>query len=111
MSSAAIDQPGRLFALIDRLTFSAAANFVTELDARTGAVFVGEPIGGSLNNYGDVQTFDLPNSGFGVAIPTIYLEYAPGDPRLAIAPDLPVQGSSGDYFSSRDPVLQAVLDL
>ncbi len=112
LSSDAIDQPGKLYVLIDRVTFSAAANFVTRLEAETGAVFVGEPTGGSLNNYGDTLTFDLPNSGFGVAVPTIYWVYAAqGDTRLAIVPDIPVNVTADDYFSNRDPVLNAVLDL
>lgn len=109
-----IDQPGKLYVLIDRLTFSAAANFVTELDSSTGAIFVGEPTGGSLNNYGDVERFDLPNSGFGVQIPTIYWVYAaPGDQRIAIAPDpgFTVDVTASHFFNNEDPVLQAVLDL
>ncbi len=70
LSSPAIDQPSRLYVLIGRLTFSAAANFVTVLEQRaTHVEFVGEPTGGSLNNYGDVTMFDLPHSGYEIAVP------------------------------------------
>lgn len=33
------------------------------------------------------------------------------DHRQWIAPDIPVQLSSGDYFGNRDPVLEAVLEV
>ena len=111
LSSDAINQPGRLYALIGRLTFSAAANFVTVLEQRAShVIFAGEPTGGGLNNYGDTQQVNLPHSGYGIAIPTRYWEFAPHDARLAIAPHLPVELSSADYFSQRDPVLEAVLN-
>jgi hypothetical protein len=110
LSRATIDQPNRLYVLIGRQTFSAAANFVTVLEQRANhVIFAGEPTGGSLNNYGDTQSFNLPYSGYGVLVPTLYWEYAPGDPRLAIAPDLAVGLTADDYFNQRDPVLAAVI--
>ncbi|HJS28118.1 MAG TPA: hypothetical protein VJ768_00740, partial [Anaerolineales bacterium] len=48
-----VNQPGRFFTIIGRQTFSAAANFATELENRTHVIFVGEPMGGSPNLYGD----------------------------------------------------------
>ncbi len=110
LKSAAINQSGKLYVLIGRQTFSAAANFVTQLDLETNARFVGEPTGGSLNNYGDVMNFDLPRSGYGISIPTIYWQYAPGDPRISIDPDIPVEWSSTDYFNQLDPVIDAALN-
>ncbi len=109
LASAAIDRPGALYVLIDRLTFSAAANFVTVMEQRTGAVFAGETTGGSRNNYGDTIPVTLPNSGFGVSIPSIYWEFSPGDARLGIEPTLPVALSAQAYFAAADPVLEAVL--
>ena len=52
--------PGELDVLIGRLTFSAAANFATESRRRPSATFVGEPMGGSPNLYGDARPTDLP---------------------------------------------------
>ncbi|MGI9303991.1 MAG: hypothetical protein ACR2RB_15020 [Gammaproteobacteria bacterium] len=109
LSSSAINQPNKLYALIDRVTFSAAGNFVAVLDQRTNAIFVGEPTGGSPNNYGDAVQVNLPNSGFGVVIPTRYLEVAPGDQRTAVSPDIPVSLNAADYFDRRDPVLEAAI--
>lgn len=107
----AIDRPGRLILLIGRLTFSAAANFATEVEATTGAWFAGEDMGGSPNLYGDVRSADLINSGQTVYIATRYHEKsAPDDERITIEPDLPVPYSFKDFTAGRDPVLDAVID-
>jgi len=110
LSSPQINQIGKLYIIIGRSTFSAATNFVTQLDLGTNARFAGDPTGGSLNNYGDVQNFALPRSGLGISIPTIYWQYSPGDPRITIEPDIPVEWASADYFAQLDPVLEAVLN-
>ena len=47
--------PGRARVLIDRVTFSAAANLATEIEQSTDAVFIGEPMGGGLNFWDDVR--------------------------------------------------------
>jgi hypothetical protein len=57
--SEAVDQPGRLFLLTDRLTFSAASNFSTEVEQTTSAIFAGEPMGGGLNFWDDVTQVEL----------------------------------------------------
>ena len=63
LRSKRVNKKGRLVVLIGRSTFSAAQNFITELERKTRAVFVGETSGGSPNLYGDVQPVDLPSAG------------------------------------------------
>jgi hypothetical protein len=105
-----IDRPGRLFVLIGRLTFSAAANFATELETRTGAIFAGEAMGGSPNLYGDARPNKLPYGRQIVYVASRYWQKsAADDPRITIEPDLPVTISSADYLAGRDPVLDAVI--
>ena len=58
-----VNRPGRLVVLISRSTFSAAQNFITELERKTQVIFVGETSGGSPNLYGDVQHVELPTAG------------------------------------------------
>lgn len=106
-----INQPNKLFVLTDRLTYSAAANFAGELDIKSNAVFVGEMTGGSPNNYGDTTLITLPNSGYGIAIPTRYWRFAPANSQPGVSPDIAITASSGDYFNRRDPVLEAVLNM
>jgi hypothetical protein len=105
-----MDRPGRLFAIIGRVTFSAAANFATDLEQATSVTFAGEPMGGSPNLYGDTRPVDLPATGQTLYMATRYWERAtPDDQRITIEPDLPVDLSSDDYFAGRDPVLDAIL--
>jgi len=108
----AADRPGGLVLLTDRVTFSAAANFATRLEQETSAVFVGEPMGGGLNFWDDVDWLNL--DAFVVpmrlAVSTRYWEMStPDDPRLTIEPDLPMPVRAADYFAGRDPLLEAVL--
>jgi hypothetical protein len=105
--------PGRVALLTSRDTFSAAGNFVTELKVGEGGddiLLVGEPPGGGLDIYGDVATVTLKHSGIVVLISRRYHEKAPGDDRLQIEPDVPVEASWADAVAGRDTVLQAALD-
>ena len=107
----AIDRPGRLFAIIGRVTFSAAANFATDLEQDSSVTFVGEPMGGSPNLYGDTRPVTLPVSGQTLYMATRYWERStPDDARITIEPDIPVDLSSADYFAGRDPALEAILE-
>lgn len=107
-----VDRPGGLYIIIGRQTFSAATLFATELDVQTtSAVFVGEPTGGSPNLYADARPVNLLSSGIKVNVSSGYYDFAsPGDTRPWIAPDIPVELSSADYFACFDPVLQAAIE-
>jgi dienelactone hydrolase len=96
----------RVVVIISRTTFSAAENFAADLERVAHPVFVGEPSGGSPNLYGDVNSTLLPASGLMLHVAGIYWQKStPGDPRVAIDPQVPVPLSSEDFFAGRDPVL------
>ena len=109
--SSAVNKRGKLYLLTGRATFSAAANFAAELDRDTRAIIVGEPTGGGVETYGDTFPVVLPTTGWTVYIATRYHERkkGPRDRRLAVAPDLPVDLTSAQYFAGRDPVLERAL--
>jgi hypothetical protein len=110
LQNPAIDRPGRLFVLFGRVTFSAAANFATEVEQTTGARFVGEAMGGSPNQYGDVRATSLGPIGQEAYIATIYWQKSTADDsRITIDPDITVPFSSDDYFGDRDPTLAAAI--
>ncbi len=107
----AINRPGRLYVILGRITFSAAANLATDLEQETSATFAGEAMGGSPNQYGDAQRIDLPSGRQALYTATRYWERStPNDPRITIDPEIAADLSSADYFAGRDPVLQAILD-
>jgi hypothetical protein len=97
------------YVIIGRGTFSAAQTLVTRLEATTDVILVGEPTGGSPNHFGDSIKFQLPHSDLTLAVSSLYHNDAPGDNRTTIEPQLLSPLSSKDYFSGRDPALEAIL--
>ena len=95
---------------VGRNTFSAAQNFIAQIDKRTRAVFVGEPSSSKPNFVGEENEVVLPWSGAVGSISNRYHENIPGDTRPWIPIDIPVELSSADYFGGKDPVLTAALD-
>ena len=98
--------------LLGRTTFSAAGNFVADVDRHTKARFVGEPSGGAPSQWGDSTTVLLPRVGLTVRVATAYWEFGPpGDQRAATAPSARVEPTAADFFAGRDPVLAQALAL
>lgn len=102
-----INTKGKLFVVIGRRTFSSAILNADRLKGETKAIFVGEPTGGSPNHYGQVQTFDLPNTGFTVSYSVKYFHYLDTD-KTSLEPDIPAEQTFADYISGQDPVLDAI---
>ncbi|HEU0304093.1 MAG TPA: S41 family peptidase [Gaiellaceae bacterium] len=105
------DRRGRVYVLIGRATFSAAANLAADLDRLTNAVFVGEPTGGFVRGWGDTMPLVLEATGLQLHVSFRYWDFGMGenDSRLAVEPDIPVALTAEDFFAGRDPVLQAAL--
>jgi len=103
----------RVFVIIGRHTFSAAQNFASTLQRYVrDVVFVGEPSGSRPNFVGESQPLLLPFSELRASVSSRYHQNADfTDSRQWIAPDVPASLSSADYFSGRDPALDAILEL
>lgn len=111
IKSEKVNQPGKLFVITDRGTFSAAISFVGDVEGNAHALFVGEPTGSPINQYGDSRKVTLPTSGLIVRISELYWQLAdPRDPRPWVIPDLPAPLTFADYVAGRDPALEAILD-
>lgn len=105
-----VNQWGKLFVVIGRLTFSAAMNLAVDLERHTRALFVGEPTGARPNHYGENADITLPRSGLRGTAAALWWQYAdPRDDRPWIAPDIPAALWSADYAANRDPALEAIL--
>ena len=111
LGSPAVNRRGKLYLLVGRATFSAAANFAAEIDRDTRAVIVGEPTGGGVETYSDTFPVLLPTLGWNVYIAARYHERknGPNDRRLAVAPGIRIDLSSAQYFAGQDPVLERAL--
>ncbi|MCA1615486.1 MAG: S41 family peptidase [Acidobacteria bacterium] len=105
-----VDQPGRLFALVGRSTWSAAQFLLNDLERYTNAVFVGEPSGSRGNAFGDSRRITLPNSGVTVRVSVYWRQdWPPWDTRRWTAPHVTAELSAEDYRANRDPALAAAL--
>ena len=105
-----LNQPGKLFVIIGRYTFSAAINVAASLNANTNAIFVGEPTPTGPNFTGESNVITLPYSRLAASISNLYWQNTwTMDTRPWIAPLLYVPVTFDAYKSRRDPALEAIL--
>jgi tetratricopeptide (TPR) repeat protein len=105
-----INQPGCLYVIIGRGTFSAAQNTTTAIERETNAIFVGEPSGSRPNFIGETIPFKLPYSKTLVNVADLYWQTSwPFDHRPWVAPDLYAPPTFESYRQNHDPALDAIL--
>jgi hypothetical protein len=105
-----VNQPGGLFVIIGRATFSAAQNTATAIERETDAIFVGEPSGSCPNFIGETIPFELPYSKTTVNVADLYWQTSwPNDHRPWIAPELYAPPTFEAYRQNRDPAMEAIL--
>jgi hypothetical protein len=103
------DEPGRLFVITGRRTFSAADMLINELEKWTNPIFVGEPSASRGNHYGDSRKLVLPNNRVTVRVSSLYWQFwDPRDKRSWIAPQIAAPLTIEAYGSGRDPALEAI---
>ena len=104
------NKPGGIYVLTAPQTFSAAQNFATRLERETGALFVGEPTGGSPNHFGDPKFGQGTQSNIPYIVSTLrWQDMPPMDEREWILPDLPAPPSFEAFIAGRDLALEAAL--
>jgi C-terminal processing protease CtpA/Prc len=101
----------KTYVLMGRTTFSAAGNFVADVEQKTEAKLVGEPSGGAPNQWGDNELVELPRAGLTVRVANSFWVFGRGakDRRVAVRPDIAVAMTAADFFAGRDPVLERAL--
>jgi hypothetical protein len=106
------DDTHTVFVLIGRANYSAAANFMTDLERITRPIFVGEPTSMTGNGWGDESVFVLPYSGlFGSFAGVRWQLSNPWDKRRSLQPAVPVQLTANAYFAGQDPVIDTVFKM
>ena len=106
-----VNRKDALFAIIGRQTFSAAMNFIADLEATSQVLFVGEGSGGSPFHFGDSEDSLLPGSGMLLQISSrVHASPIPDDERLEIPADIPAALFSQQFFQDLDPALEAMLE-
>ncbi len=105
-----IREPGRLFVITGRDTFSAAMGLAVDIEKHTHALFVGEPPGATPNHFGDTRRVVLPRSRLVLRCSELYWQGSdPRDRRPWITPDIPAELSFADFLGRRDPAMEAIL--
>ena len=99
----------QVYVLIGRNTFSSAIINSIQAQEALDAVLVGEQTGGSVNGYGELQSFQLKNTPVQVYYSTKYFELIPGYEKDSLYPDQPVAQTYEDYVAGVDPEVQAIL--
>ncbi len=107
---------GKVVILINGGSFSTTSEFLSQVDFRHRATFVGEESGGAFygNTSGFVPTVVLPNSKLQVRVPlmTYYLAVkGPHDAARGTIPDYEVQPTIDDLVEGKDRAMQTALDL
>jgi hypothetical protein len=102
-------QGNQVYALIGRRSYSATANFVTDLERLVDPVFVGEATSQCCNFYGDPTPVTLPYSGTqGELVVWKWNLSEPWDHRREMSPEVPVQLTANAYFAGQDPAMDAI---
>ena len=106
----AVDQPGKLFVITGRNTFSAASMLAARLEAKTDAVFVGEPMSGCPTTYGNNIELPLAGSGLSLLVSSL-LEVGTdaNDTRATIPLDAEAELSQQEWEAGDDPALDVIL--
>jgi hypothetical protein len=104
-----LQQPGRLFLVIGRLTFSAAQNTTDELERRTKAILVGEPTGSSPNFIGESTRVLLPYTNWGASISDLWWQHSMAmDYRIWTNPQLYAPPTATAFRAHRDVALETI---
>ncbi|MFU8796323.1 MAG: S41 family peptidase, partial [Dehalococcoidia bacterium] len=102
---------GDVFVLIGNQTFS-AGNWIAVvfLDNNLGTV-IGEPTGNAPSSFGDMISFQLPNSGFVLGVSYKYFTRPDpaNDPEDSLYPDILVKKTLNDIVDDTDPVIDYLI--
>jgi tetratricopeptide (TPR) repeat protein len=105
-----IHRLGHLYTIIGRRSFSAAVLLVAEMMIHTKTLLVGEPAGAAQNMFSDmVNGGTLPNSGATLYLSSEHINIAwPACRNYMIPPHYPTPLHSFEFFSGRDPAVEAI---
>jgi hypothetical protein len=95
--------------LIGQGTFSSALMNAVQLNQRTDCRLVGTPTGGSVNHFGEIKNFTLPNSGISVQYSTQRFIMDASYPAGSLQPELYVEKTIADIMHGVDTEVQAIL--
>ena len=105
LSTSYLSKKGRLYVLIGRTTFSSAVLNALQLKLDANAILVGEETGGSVNNFGDIKSYVLPETKIKLNYSTKRFNYKNGYDG-PLQPDVPINNRFADYVRYIDVPLE-----
>lgn len=95
----------KIYVILGRNTFSSAILNAMDFKRMTNAIFIGEETSGKPNHFGEVKSFQLPNSGIRVNYATKYFKRT--DEKVStISPDIKLEPGFSDFVSGIDPAYE-----
>jgi hypothetical protein len=104
---------GNLFVLTSPATFSSGNWFAVIIKDNGLGTIIGEPTGNAPSSYGDIPTFQMPNTGFAFTVShKRFIRPNPdNDPQDALYPDVPVYTTIDDIINGTDPQLERLKEM
>jgi len=103
---------GRTCVLISQSTFSSGVSFALAVKCFKIAILIGEETLDTTTSYGDILSFNLPNTGLHLNVPYKYFVKACGKPDgRGVLPEYEVKQTPEDTAKGIDTVMQFTLDL
>ncbi len=96
------------YALIGENTFSSAILNAVSLKDDAGFILVGTPTGGSINHYGELKSFTLPETGWEVYYSSKFFKLS-RNYNGSIIPDVYIEKDAYSYFSGIDKEVEYCL--
>ena len=109
-----MDDGTQVVGLIGEATFSSAIINAVELQ-EMGIPLVGEPASGSVDHFGSVSGFSLPNSGIQIGVSSKYIDLGTlldadaGRGVESLEPDIAVPQAMADTLAGRDTAVEWLL--
>jgi len=103
---------GKIYVLMGQRTFSSAQSFVAAIKCFNIAALIGEETRSTTTEFGDILSFNMPNTGLPFTVPYKHFVEACGtlDGR-GVIPDYEVKQKLEDTAKGADTVLQFTLNL
>jgi len=98
-----------VYTLIGKSTMSSAIINAIQFKDELDATLVGNPTGGNVNHFGELQFLELPNTKIAVSYSTKYFELITGYDKDSLYPDVEITQTYDDYLAGKDTAVEWVL--
>jgi hypothetical protein len=99
------------YVVIGADTFSSAIINALDFKEELNGYLIGTATMGKPNHYGEVRTFNLPNTGLRVSYSTKYFTLLEDRDPDSLYPDITVETEYEDFLNGRDTILEMIKDI